>query len=42
MLALSYEEDAPMKRVAESIESSAGAVRVMLFRIRNLLAWDLI
>ena len=27
MLALSYEEDAPMKRVAESIESSAGAVR---------------
>ena len=42
MLALRYEEDAPMKRVAESIESSAGAVRVMLFRIRNLLAWDLI
>ena len=42
MLALSYEEDAPMERVAEFIESSAGAVRVMLFRIRNLLAWDLI
>lgn len=38
MLALRYEEDAPMERVAEAIESSAGAVRVMLFRIRNLLA----
>jgi len=38
MLALRYEEDAPMERVAEAIESSASAVRVMLFRIRNLLA----
>ncbi len=37
LLALRYEEDAPMERVAEAIESSAGAVRVMLFRIRNLL-----
>jgi hypothetical protein len=27
-----------MERVAEAIESSAGAVRVMLFRIRNLVA----
>jgi DNA-directed RNA polymerase specialized sigma24 family protein len=36
-LALRYEEDAPMERVAEAMESSAGAVRVMLFRIRNLL-----
>ena len=27
-----------MEKVAEAIESSAGAVRVMLFRIRNLLA----
>jgi RNA polymerase sigma-70 factor (ECF subfamily) len=38
LLALRYEDDAPMERVAEAIESSAGAVRVMLFRIRNLLA----
>jgi RNA polymerase sigma-70 factor (ECF subfamily) len=38
LLALRYEEDAPMERVAESIESSAGAVRVMLFRVRNLLS----
>jgi RNA polymerase sigma-70 factor (ECF subfamily) len=38
LLALRYEEDAPMERVAEAIQSSAGAVRVMLFRIRNLLA----
>lgn len=38
ILALRYEEDAPMERVAEAIESTAGAVRVILFRIRNLLA----
>jgi RNA polymerase sigma-70 factor (ECF subfamily) len=38
LLALRYEDDAPMEHVAEAIESSAGAVRVMLFRIRNLLA----
>ena len=38
LLALRYEDDAPMERVAEAIESSAGAVRVMLFRIRNLVA----
>lgn len=38
LLALRYEDDAPMERLAEAIESSAGAVRVMLFRIRNLLA----
>lgn len=38
LLALRYEEDAPMERVAEAVESSAGAVRVMLFRIRSLLA----
>lgn len=38
LLALRYEDDAPMERVAEAIESSTGAVRVMLFRIRNLLA----
>ena len=37
LLALRYEEDASMEQVAEVIESSAGAVRVMLFRIRNLL-----
>ena len=38
ILALRYEEDASMERVAEAIESTAGAVRVILFRIRNLLA----
>jgi RNA polymerase sigma-70 factor (ECF subfamily) len=38
ILAIRYQEDAPMERVAEAIESTAGAVRVILFRIRNLLA----
>lgn len=38
LIALRYEEDLPMDVVAEAIESTAGAVRVMLFRIRNLLA----
>ena len=38
VLALRYEEGAPMDRVAEAIESTASAVRVILFRIRNLLA----
>lgn len=38
MLQLRYEEDSSMERVAEAVESSAAAVRVMLFRIRNLLA----
>lgn len=38
LLALRYEDDAPIERVADAIEASAGAVRVMLFRIRNLHA----
>lgn len=38
LLALRYEEDAPMEHVAQAFESSVGAVRVMLFRVRNLLA----
>lgn len=38
LLALRYEDEASMERVAEATESSAGDVRVMLFRIRNLLA----
>lgn len=38
MLALRYEDDAPMDRVAAALDSTAASVRVMLFRIRNLLA----
>ncbi len=38
ILAMRYEDDAPIERVAEAIESTAGAVRVTLYRIRNLLA----
>jgi len=38
LLALRYEEDASMEGVAAAVNSTAAAVRVMLFRIRNLLA----
>ena len=38
LLHLRYEDDSSMERVAEAIESTAASVRVMLFRIRNLLA----
>jgi RNA polymerase sigma-70 factor (ECF subfamily) len=38
LLDLRYVEDASMEAIAQSIESTAGSVRVMLFRIRNLLA----
>ena len=38
LLAMRYEEDASMEGVAAAVNSTAAAVRVMLFRIRNLLA----
>ena len=38
LLSLRYEDDGSMESVASAIESTAGAVRVMLYRIRNLLA----
>ncbi len=38
LLELRYEEGASIASVAAAVESTAGAVRVMLFRIRNLLA----
>jgi RNA polymerase sigma-70 factor (ECF subfamily) len=38
MLNLRYVEEAPVERVAAELKSTAGSVRVMLFRIRNLLA----
>jgi len=38
LLELRYEEDASMERVAEAVQSTAASVRVLLFRIRNLLA----
>jgi RNA polymerase sigma-70 factor (ECF subfamily) len=38
LLELRYEKDSSMEGVAEAIQSTAAAVRVMLFRIRNLLA----
>jgi RNA polymerase sigma-70 factor (ECF subfamily) len=38
LLELRYEEDASMESVAAAVQSTAAAVRVMLFRIRNLLA----
>ena len=37
LLELRYEKAASMEQVAEAIETTAGAARVMLFRIRNLL-----
>ena len=38
MLELRYEEDSSVEEVASALQSTAGSVRVMLFRIRNLLA----
>jgi RNA polymerase sigma-70 factor (ECF subfamily) len=38
LLDLRYGEDASMEKIAQAVESTAGSVRVMLFRIRNLLA----
>lgn len=38
LLSLRYDDDAPMERVASAVDSTAASVRVMLFRIRNLLA----
>jgi RNA polymerase sigma-70 factor (ECF subfamily) len=38
LLDLRYVEDASMEVIAELVNSTAGSVRVMLFRIRNLLA----
>lgn len=38
LLDLRYVDDAPMERIAQAIDSTAGSVRVMLFRIRDLLA----
>ena len=38
LLDLRYIEDASMEAIAQAIASTAGSVRVMLFRIRNLLA----
>ena len=38
MLDLRYVEDAPVEQVAAKLSSTSGSVRVMLFRIRNLLA----
>lgn len=38
MLELRYEDEASMERVAEAVQSTTASVRVMLFRIRNLLA----
>jgi RNA polymerase sigma-70 factor (ECF subfamily) len=38
LLDLRYLEDASMEAIARAIGSTAGSVRVMLFRIRNLLA----
>jgi RNA polymerase sigma-70 factor (ECF subfamily) len=38
LLDLRYVEDASMEVIAELVDSTAGSVRVMLFRIRNLLA----
>ncbi|MEK7951159.1 sigma-70 family RNA polymerase sigma factor [Luteolibacter soli] len=38
LLELRYEEGSSMERVAAAVDSTAAAVRVMLFRIRNLLA----
>ena len=38
LLDLRYVDDASMESIAQAIDSTAGSVRVMLFRIRNLLA----
>jgi RNA polymerase sigma-70 factor (ECF subfamily) len=38
LLDLRYVEEASMEAIAEAIDSTAGSVRVMLFRIRDLLA----
>jgi RNA polymerase sigma-70 factor (ECF subfamily) len=38
LLDLRYVEDTSMEAIAQAIESTAGSVRVMLYRIRNLLA----
>lgn len=38
LLDMRYSDDASMETIAAAIGSTAGAVRVMLFRIRNLLA----
>jgi RNA polymerase sigma-70 factor (ECF subfamily) len=38
MLDRRYAEDAPVEQVAAELKSTPGSVRVMLFRIRNLLA----
>lgn len=38
VLDLRYVEDASMEAIAQAIKSTAGSVRVMLFRIRSLLA----
>ena len=38
LLGLRYEDGASAEEMAESLKSSAGSVRVMLHRIRNLLA----
>jgi RNA polymerase sigma-70 factor (ECF subfamily) len=38
LLDLRYVEDAPMDAIARAINSTTGSVRVMLFRIRDLLA----
>jgi RNA polymerase sigma-70 factor (ECF subfamily) len=38
LLTLRYAEDASVAEVATAVQSTVGAVRVMLFRIRNLLS----
>ena len=38
LLTLRYVEDASVGEMASAVRSTAGAVRVMLFRVRNLLA----
>ena len=38
LLRLRYVEDRPVEEVANALQSTAGSVRVMLFRIRDLLA----
>ncbi|PAW90271.1 MAG: RNA polymerase subunit sigma-70 [Pedosphaera sp. Tous-C6FEB] len=38
MLQLRYENESSVEQVARTVESTAASVRVMLFRIRNLLA----
>lgn len=38
LLDLRYVEDASMEAIARAVDSTAGSVRVMLFRIRELLA----